>query len=92
MQVLGLAPLNADVPVFAQIFSVLVFTGVQVLPPNWTNQTAATLAIELRQSKGVNWHYFCIPYTEFRGRTFSRVSSEVNDFFSAQFILRSIHK
>jgi hypothetical protein len=49
-------------------------------------------AIELRQSKGVDWHYFCTLYTEFRGRTFSRVGSELNDFFSAQFILRSIHK
>jgi hypothetical protein len=49
-------------------------------------------AIELSQSKGVDWHYFCVTSTEIRVRTFSGGDFSINDFFSAQFTSASIHK
>ena len=49
-------------------------------------------AVELRQSKGVDWHYFCATCTEIRVRRNFGVTSKINDFFSVQFTLRSVHK
>jgi hypothetical protein len=48
--------------------------------------------IELRQSKAVDWHYFCATCTEIRVKDDFLGPLSINCFFAVQFTSKSVHK